>query len=356
MNYKSIKSIEILEEDTLGLVPKKIIIKKEDGTTEEITATATEPDKCFDIVINFALAQGCEIEDLKSNGKITKRIVTPTPSPAREARTPATDTPKKKRKGKIFLAILVALGLAVTVANREKLEELLKDIGEGNFDLNREQPKYTVAQVIPTGKEDDNEYTERVNSIIENGQKVGEGIVAIKEGKMDSLEEFIANLDSQKALAYTNMVNISEYLNGKELTGNIYLPIFTTFYEKDTNEHAVVQYFTGLSNSIVHLAYDGKDKKEIKAAVKEFEEKFVKFVLGDGNNALEINGKYYTFNQLSPSAQYTIVQIGMGVLTIQQDFKVEVDGVTYNRMTAIEEVANLEVDVFKELKAKQKIR
>ena len=378
MNYKSIE----IKEKYLSYLPTRIIITLEDDTTKEIVAKEKHRDdinqnECFRELLMFSRMENKTISELESVGKIIINLSKETEQPKVEKpkvaavpkkeeketkKEPETVKPKtaksdkdesskkKKRVGAWIATLVVALGVGYGA------NELINAIKNGNFRLHREQPKYTLSDVISTGKKDNNKYVERLDGVIKNGQEVGEGLVTIRDGKMVSYDEFLEMLNSQKVLAYANMDNVSEYLNNKELTGDRYVPDFTVIYEQDTNEHAVVNHFNGLRNSIVHLAYDGKDKKEIKAAVKEFEEKFVKFVLGDGNNALEINGKYYTFNQLSPSAQYTIVQIGMGVLTIQQDFKIEVDGVTYNRMTAIEEVANLEVDVFKELKAKQKIR
>ena len=191
--------------------------------------------------------------------------------------------------------------------------------------------------------------TNRVEVMATKDEAVREELIGVVDGKAQSEEELEEFLSNQEALAWTNVTNISRFINGQKLTGDIYRIDFKSVYDTKTVDYPAVEYFEELRNNIVNAAYETNSVSETKNAVTDFNQRFIKFVFG--NNKFKYNDlkTEYTWDDLSPSAQNTILAIGMGVLTIEHDFSVNVNNQTYNRLVSIEKTYDLKQEVYEEV-------
>lgn len=354
---KKYKSIEILEE--MFDLPTKIKVNYEDGSQEEITS---KEDEVYSKEINHVLSTFGEQEGYENAYEFIKnsdKVIKKTALEDDKADIGATEKPlspaEPEKKPKKRNALRIGAGLVAAVVGIGGISYVLVDhfsnkkgLGNGN---NKTKTQYIEMVDYPEDEKDG--LTDRVEVMDAKDETVREELIDVVDGKAQTkkdLEEFLSN---QEALAWTNVTNISRFINGQKLTGDIYKTDFKSVYDEDTIDYVAVQYFEELRNNIIYAAYEENNVENTKNAVTAFDELFVKFVFGNKKlNYLKIKDTY-DWDDLTPSAQNTILAIGMGVLTIEHDFSVAVNGETYNRLFAGEEAYKLKQEVYNNVLVQQ---
>ena len=366
------KSIEILEEGIF--LPTKINVIFEDETIKTVTASKENYDnssnECYKEICQFAKQEDytSTYDFIKNSGKVVKKLSKETSEEKIEEVLEVADkkiekeeavktlepqkeeTKKSKKRTGIKItaislaAIIGVLGVGYTLIDMKKQN-----------DHNRKQIAHVITQDLP---KNENAFTERLDGIMQDKDKVKEGLIDIYNGHSKTQEEYQKILSDQAALAESNMYNVSQYINGGSLTGDIYYPDFTSIYNPGSVDYKAVEYFSALRNNIITSAYDLKKVESTKAGVDKFNEEFIKFVLGNQNYVINFNGKdyTYTFDSLSPLAKNTVISMGMSVLTIERDFEIEANGMKYNRQLAIRDIYELDKDIYQELTDSQSLK
>lgn len=327
------KSIKILEEN-FGL-PIKAEVTLEDETTKVV-----EGDELWTILYAFATQEGYEnsYEFMKNSDKFIKKE--------------EQDT-KEKKSSKRGIVLRVGAG-AVAIMLAMGGGYVLIDYIKNQIDAHNESKKNPYIQMVDYPENEKNGLTDRVEVMDEKDESVKKGLISIVKGNARSSDELDEALSNQDALAWNNVTNISNFINGGTLTGDIYYTDFKSIYDVNSVDYAAVQYFTELRNNIIYAAYEEKSIDGTKTAVTSFNERFVSFVFGGKELRYSKINRAYKWDDLSPSAQNTILAMGMAVLTIEHDFNVTVGDETYNRMITIEEVSNLRQDVYDDILVNQK--
>lgn len=358
------KSVKILGEN-YGL-PTKAEVTLEDETTKVV-----EGDELWALLYNFATQEGYEssYEFMKNSNKFIKKeeIVESekaheTDETAKEEETEKTVTPvvvgvskkdKKAEKTKKKSALRIGAGIVTIVlliSGGAVAGYAWANRGNGNTNSNSSnKPKKQYIQMVDYPEDEKDGLTNRVEVMATKDEAVREELIGVVDGKAQSEEELEEFLSNQEALAWTNVTNISRFINGQKLTGDIYRIDFKSVYDTKTVDYPAVEYFEELRNNIVNAAYETNSVSETKNAVTDFNQRFIKFVFG--NNKFKYNDlkTEYTWDDLSPSAQNTILAIGMGVLTIEHDFSVNINNQTYNRLVSIEKTYDLKQEVYEEV-------
>lgn len=335
MNYKK---IVILEEDSIFLA-KKIKVIKEDDSSYIID----NEDKCLEELFMFARQEGLSIEDLMSNKELidyeieeTKETVVEETPVEEKAATTVVSTDKKEENDKsktgIHIKRIVAGVVAVVV------------LGAANYAIKKNGSKgFKKFQIPYTIKVDynnpvDNAYTDKLDTIVTERDSVKERLEGVRDNKEMSFEEYLNNLDNQSNLAGANMYEVSQFINGANIKGDLYYTNFADIYAANTKERAAVLSFCELRNNIVYNAYENKDRDKTKASYDEAVRYILDFVYN--NKTLTCEAGNYKFKDLSPMAKNTILNISMFILTIERDFSYEVDGTTVDRNTAVQWISN----------------
>ena len=149
------------------------------------------------------------------------------------------------------------------------------------------------------------------------------------------------------------MTEVSNFINGSKLEGNVVLPEYQQLFINDEEDYAAVEKFNILHNNIVYTAYNNKNVNATKKHIDEFNKHFVELVFAGNEFTYKAsNGQQemYCFDDLSPMAKNTIVQMGMMVLDIDRDFNFDIDGVSYNRQKCIEDVSVISAQLVNEIK------
>ena len=379
---KKYKLIEILEE---GIFPTKIRVIYEDDTEKEIIASEenkdTKDNECYKAISDFANQEGyigLPTEFMEEYPDLVKKISPESLAPA-EGDEEEIDNNKKKRNGikitAIALASLIGIsGVAYTLhdifVTKKKgtvpptpTNPPITNEYNGNITAIPEiaptvTPLPTQAPVVEKQTSNDvadetNTFTERIDEIVTNSEEVENGLTQVIDGETQSTKKLEDALSNQMALAWSNMSNISNYINGDKLTGSVYNVNFRGLYTFGTVDYYAVDRYNLLRDNIIYYAYTEKDKAKTKSAVEKFNKAFVEFVFGNKKLYNEPLKRYYTFDDLSSAAQNTIIDLGMGVLTIEHDFNITVDGEKYNRMHAIEETGKLKEQVYEDILVQQ---
>lgn len=362
---KKYKSIEILEE--MYDLPTKIKVNYEDGSQEEITSKEDEvySEEINHVLSTFAQQEGYEnaYKFIKNSDKIIKKVkVDAEPAKKEDEETEKTVTPvvvgvskkdKKAEKTKKKSALRIGasiITIVLLISGGAVAGYAWANRGNGNTNSNSSnKPKKQYIQMVDYPEDEKDGLTNRVEVMATKDEAVREELIGVVDGKAQSEEELEEFLSNQEALAWTNVTNISRFINGQKLTGDIYRIDFKSVYDTKTVDYPAVEYFEELRNNIVNAAYETNSVSETKNAVTDFNQRFIKFVFG--NNKFKYNDlkTEYTWDDLSPSAQNTILAIGMGVLTIEHDFSVNVNNQTYNRLVSIEKTYDLKQEVYEEV-------
>ena len=370
---KRYEHIQIIEEQ-MGL-PSKIKIKYNNGEELEVGQNSSS----IEILNHFTqFAKQLEIEgyaiprdsagiiDLrkfideetsKSNGKITRNLtninavnVASTAEIETHTSTEAQETTEEKdnkRNLKIrVLALLTALGIGVG------------GYVLGNVSRNSANQKPTGPIVIVDSSKDPvtNNFTNRLDQIASNQQQIGEQLVDVVSGRVTSYDELDEALSNEMALSFANMDNISNYINGKKLTGNVYYANFRNVYIYDNIDYYAVDRFNILRDNILASAYNEQNKTATKESIKAFYKNFVDFVYNGQKLYCRPLDMEYTFADLSPSAQHTILSMGLGVLTVEYNFNATIDGKKCDRVSIGTKTEELRQQVYETLSQNQKIR
>lgn len=356
------KSIEILEEN-FGL-PAKAIVTYEDENKQEISG-----EELWKVLYAFATQEGYEtsyefiknsskviqkeeekvetvetVEEVKTEEKEEKKV-TPVIVGVSETKK---ETSKKEKKPKKKSALRIGAGIVAIMVGVGGISYVLIDYfsnKKGSSD-NNGKSKNPYVQMIDYPVDEYNGLTARIKIIDEKDETVKNELIGVTVGKTQSKEELEEFLSNQEALAWTNVTNVSNFINGKELTGDIYDTDFKSVYDINTVDYAAVQYFNELRNNIMVAAYNDKNVEDTKNAVTDFNKRFVRFVFDDAKLGYKRINANYTWDDLSPSAQNTILAMGMGILTIEHDFTITVNGEKYNRLFTGEEAFKLKQEVY----------
>jgi len=369
---KKYKSIEILEE--MYDLPTKIKVNYEDGSQEEITSKEDEvySKEINHVLSTFAQQEGYEnaYEFMKNSDKLIKKeeVVEKTEGTeknetSKEEETGKTVTPvvvnvakkdkKEKKSSKRGIVLRVGagiLGIMLTMGGGYVLIDYLKT----KLSSNNDKPKTPYVQMVDYPVDEKNGLTNRVEAMTTKDEAVREELIGVTNGKAQSEEELEEFLSNQEALAWTNVTNISNFINGQRLTGDIYKTDFKSVYELNTIDYIAVQYFEELRKNVINAAYETYSVSDTKNAVTDFNQRFIGFVFRKDKFNNNYSNNRYTWDDLSPSAQNTILAIGMGILTIEHDFSVNVNNQTYNRLVAIEKTYDLKQEVYEEVLESQK--
>lgn len=351
---KKYKSVEVLEER--DYIPTKIKVIYEDGTIKEIFAKKDEfySEEIDQVLSDFAKQEGYKdsYEFTKKSNKYVKKLSKEEESLEEETYIPVSTKkeaeevkPNKtnlRRIGAGVLTIIVAMTAGGYIWKNKKSE------GQTN-----NKAKNQFIQMVDYPDDEKNNFTGRLETLDETEKKVQKELEKTIDGETASTKQLDEFLSKQEALAWANVTNVSNYINGQKLTGNYYYTSFKSLYEQDTIEFAAVQYFNVLRNNIIYAAYEDKSIEKTKQAVTAFNQIFVKFVFGDKEFKYDEIAKSYKWEDLSASAQNTILAMGMGILTIEHDFNVTINGEKYNRILTIEEVSKLKEQVYEDILVQQ---
>lgn len=374
MNYKS---IEILEK--YGAVPTKIRIFMEDGTIEEVVASEENKisvldNECFKRLQQLYLKETDKYEStidfIKNNPKISEKveekeiIVEPTEEVIEkttkkeekdiESKKDKKEEPKKEKKtGRIIIswlsvaAIMAALGYGGY--------ELVKKNGwfNNNNKNKDDKPKNPIVTTIDYKDPIENAFNERLDGIVKNEETLRETLSDIVKGNEVNDDKLLKALGDQAAISLSNMTEVSNFINGSKLEGNVVLPEYQQLFINDEEDYAAVEKFNILHNNIVYTAYNNKNVNATKKHIDEFNKHFVELVFAGNEFTYKAsNGQQemYCFDDLSPMAKNTIVQMGMMVLDIDRDFNFDIDGVSYNRQKCIEDVSVISAQLVNEIK------
>lgn len=368
MNYKS---IEILEK--YGAVPTKIRIFMEDGTIEEVVTSEENKisvldNECFKKLQQLYLKETDKYEStidfIKNNPKISEKlsekeiIVEPTEkiieeTTKKEEKIDKKEEPKKERKfskgikiTSIVLASLIGIsGIGYTLHNVFFKQ---KDNNKSN-----QTPKKSIVTTIDYKDPIENAFNERLDGIVKNEETLRETLSDIVKGNEVNDDKLLKALGDQAAISLSNMTEVSNFINGSKLEGNVVLPEYQQLFINDEEDYAAVEKFNILHNNIVYTAYNNKNVNATKKHIDEFNKHFVELVFAGNEFTYKAsNGQQemYCFDDLSPMAKNTIVQMGMMVLDIDRDFNFDIDGVSYNRQKCIEDVSVISAQLVNEIK------
>jgi len=363
------KSIKILEENSS--LPTKAEVTFEDETTKVV-----ENEELWTALYAFATQEGYEssYEFMQNSDKFIKKEevvektkVTEKDESSKEEETEKIVTPvvvnvekkdnKKKNKEektkKKRTALRIGAG-AVAIMLAMGGGYVLIDYIKNQIDTHKESKRNPYIQMVDYPVNEKNGLTDRVEVMDENNGIVKNGLISVVKGNTQDRDELDEALSNQDALAWNNVTNISNFINGGTLTGDIYYTDFKSIYDINSVDYAAVQYFTELRNNIIYAAYEENSVDGTKTAVTSFNERFVSFVFGGKELKYYKINKSYKWDDLSPAAQNTILAMGMGVLTIEHDFNITIGDETYNRMITIDEVSNLREDVYEDVLMTQK--
>ena len=339
------KSIKILEEN-YGLPTKAEI------TLEDETVKVVEGDELWTILYAFATQEGYETsyDFIENCDKVIKE------EEDVEIDAPVLAEEEEEKKPKKRTALRIGAGLVAAVVGIGGISYVLVDHfsnkkGSSNSD---NKPKKPYIQMVDYPEDEKNGLTDRVEVMDSKDETVREELIGVIDGKAQNEEELEEFLSNQEALAWTNVTNISRFINGQKLTGDIYRTDFYTIYDIDTIDYAAVYYFNGLRDNIVNAAYETNSVEDTKRAITDFNQRFIKFIFGKDKFKYNRLKTEYTWDDLSPSAQNTILAMGMGILTIEHDFSIKVNNQTYNRLVTVEETYDLKQEVYEEVLESQK--
>lgn len=362
MPEKTYKHIEILEE---GIIfANKIIITYSDDTIEEIETSNEKRDEfneCWDHLVAFAKQEGLTAKELLESDKVTKKekeleteevVVDEDKKVVAEEVTKAKKEEKKesklkKNRWKICIgagAVAVLLGTGYVLVN--------------HFNNNQNNNSNNAfVQIVDKTKEDEKTYEEKLVEISTKNSEINNILTRMVNGKLNSYEELEQSLSYIGNASLANITEISCFINdtstnisGTKATINMRSP-----FKKDTVDYYAVDYFNGLRDNVIKTAYEEKNRDNTKTCVNKFNESFVKFVFGGETLPCTISGNKvrFAFDDLSPSAKMTIVTMGMTMLNVEQEFKINVNGEEYNRIFTLTEAYELSQTIYQELAKEQ---
>ena len=372
--------IEILEK--YGPIPAKIRIIMEDGTEEIIeeenqeNKTSIINNRCWTKLQEFWLKEQDKYDStasfINSNPKIVEKLeersveetieelaeeeTLDEPVAARVVETKEEKTKEKKNHNGIKITAIVLASMIGIAGVGYTLCNLLDNKNKNKDDKQDEINKNSIITTVDYNDKINNGFNGRVDQIVTNENSLREDLSNMVAENQINNEEMLQALSDQAAISFSNMYEISEFINGKTLRGNVVMPEFYNLFPSADINFSSVMRFNILHNNIIHYAYEEKSVEKTKNAIDEFNKAFIEFVLNgkecvyiDNNNQPDI----CYFDDLSPMAQNTIIQMGMAVLTIERDFNFNINGINYNRMKSIEEVSALSTEVVQKIMSNQ---
>ena len=127
-------------------------------------------------------------------------------------------------------------------------------------------------------------------------------------------------------------------------------------YIYDNIDYYAVDRFNILIDNLLASAYNEQNKTATKESIKAFYKNFVDFVYNGQKLYCRPLDMEYTFADLSPSAQHTILSMGLGVLTVEYNFNATIDGKKCDRVSIGTKTEELRQQVYETLSQNQKIR
>lgn len=136
-------------------------------------------------------------------------------------------------------------------------------------------------------------------------------------------EEILQFVNDNARIANSSMFEVSQYINGKSLTGKAY------YYNFESNkvypnsvDYILVKKFSDLRNSVLDQAFKNKNVEATKEAIREFYSLYTEVVTLSKTVKITNNGRTYNvkFDDLSDMAKTTILELGTALFEINLDY------------------------------------
>ncbi len=342
--------------------------------TEDLSFDVDDKDKFNDIIKKFAGQEKLTIFELLENDKLVKKVTKVVETKKEDELSDEEldeivfGVEKKKKKG--FVKKLVIYGSIITVLGVGIHHSIKHDLfGKRTKELNsNKKVESTVTNnnkvvnnsnftIVDSGEDSKGEYGEVMEEVILRDGSNSQVIYSLSEDKRVDLteKEILEVLNDTKRIANSSMFEISQFINGKDLTGEAYYYNFENNFPVGSYDYKVVKLFSDMRNEILKMAYKSNNAKKCKSKVSDFYDLFMEVVIQGSKSSY--GDLKLDFDDLSDMAQVTILEMGSAMLTVDINYKHENSKGSYTKKELLEEALEmLEEDLIPDLVDKGRSR
>lgn len=273
---------------------------------------------------------------------------------------------KSKGKGKKIVKGLVISGLMATLitggihldrhtnvfngkkANTTKQEQTVNNSNVNNnvnnaTNITNSNGTSSPITYIDSKNSSESEYHQTMQGVANRSETSDKIIQSLEPDKyVDYTKEQIFDTLSDNArIANSSMFEISEFINGRTLTGKGYYYNFERNFSVGSADYNMLKVFSDLRNELITAAYKDKDISKTKQKLSDIYSLFAKVVHLD--KTISYDGVMLDYSGLTSMGKATLLEIGSAFFAINyNDFQLHIDNKTLSKETifndAVEEL------------------